>query len=270
MRGWGSVAEDDWPYESCKGDWPPREPPGLDTSAKAHRIFVYQRVRTVNEAKLALAADRPVALAVEINNEWYSARNGDISLPRKAVTGAHSIFLVGYDDNTQRFTFQNSWGTQWGDSGFGSLLYEYFDLYNLEAWSFPDHVTAQPAPIQRQGIIEFEWGIPELFRPALLHGVEFFDATNNECVAWAFLVMRDRYVDIEELFVRPQYRRRGYGTQIAKTLRRRSEKYQLRLRCWIAHPDAVRHANSAATRILDRLSLTARPANVKWAAAVAT
>jgi hypothetical protein len=45
-------------------------------------------------------------------------------LPR--VTSGHAIVIVGYDDSTQRLKFINSWGTDWGESGFGYLTYTFF------------------------------------------------------------------------------------------------------------------------------------------------
>jgi C1A family cysteine protease len=122
-RGWGLVTEEQWPYESCRESWPPQEPAGLDTLAKPNRIFAYQRVRSVDEARAALYSGQPVCAAVEMNDEWGSAENGDLSLPATPLTGTHTITLTGYDDEVQRFNFANSWGTDWGDAGHGSIPY---------------------------------------------------------------------------------------------------------------------------------------------------
>ncbi len=45
--------------------------------------------------------------------------------PQEAMLGGHAIAIVGYDDSKQMFTFQNSWGSSWGDKGFGYLPYSY-------------------------------------------------------------------------------------------------------------------------------------------------
>ncbi len=50
--------------------------------------------------------------------------------------GKHAVVLVGYDDNIQRsngqgaFKFINSWGTDWGESGYGWLSYEFVGYHN--------------------------------------------------------------------------------------------------------------------------------------------
>ena len=38
----------------------------------------------------------------------------------------HAVTLVGFDDRSQRFKFINSWGTRWGENGFGFIDYELF------------------------------------------------------------------------------------------------------------------------------------------------
>jgi len=54
------------------------------------------------------------------------------------VVGGHAVVAVGYDDNmkikntnpgdvetTGAFLIRNSWGTRWGDGGYGWLPYDY-------------------------------------------------------------------------------------------------------------------------------------------------
>ena len=59
--------------------------------------------------------------------------------------GYHAVSLVGWDDNYQgedslgdytkgAWIFKNSWGTDWGDNGFGYLAYQHAftsDLYDF-------------------------------------------------------------------------------------------------------------------------------------------
>lgn len=55
----------------------------------------------------------------------YSANNGNIPLPQGVSIGGHSVLFVGYDDYKETFKFKNSWGTEWGDNGYGYLPYDY-------------------------------------------------------------------------------------------------------------------------------------------------
>jgi len=71
------------------------------------------------------------------------------------VIGGHAMLMVGYDDNVTitntttssstkgAFIVRNSWGTGWGDAGYGMLPYDYVtnrlavDFWSLtnQAWT---------------------------------------------------------------------------------------------------------------------------------------
>jgi len=67
----------------------------------------------------------------------FTGSNGLIPLPRGRVVGGHAVLFVGYDDERQVFKFKNSWGSSWGDKGYGYLPYQYvlsgnlFDLWTV-------------------------------------------------------------------------------------------------------------------------------------------
>ena len=77
----------------------------------------------------------------------------------ESVVGGHSVLIVGYDDNkvsknntdgstkTGCFLIRNSWGTSWGDQGYGWMPYAYF-LPSDKGKVFADDVWA---------ITEQEW-----------------------------------------------------------------------------------------------------------------
>jgi len=41
---------------------------------------------------------------------------------------------------------------------------------------------------------------------------------NDDRMAWAFVIERDGAVEVEELFVRPQFGRRRYGSKMLRTI----------------------------------------------------
>ena len=107
--GWGNVPARKWPYSSSC-DWPPAEPPGLDTIAKSFRSMCYQRIRSIEECKLALYKEHPVLAAFNITSQWFNAKNGIIEVPQQKdeMVGSHSIVLVGYDNHYRSFRLRNS------------------------------------------------------------------------------------------------------------------------------------------------------------------
>jgi len=68
--------------------------------------------------------------------------------PREEVQWGHAIVAVGYDDDLEitntrcnkttqgAFLIRNSWGTAWGDNGYGWMPYDYvLSRYALDFWS---------------------------------------------------------------------------------------------------------------------------------------
>jgi hypothetical protein len=133
--GWGSVTLEDWPWEADT-KWPPDEPPGLDEVAKANRIQFYQRARNLAECKIALHGGRPPITSVEITHDWDNPAGGIIPDPKSddVIIGCHAIPFLKYSDPDRQIGFPNSWGTEWGNNGNGTISYEYFRKRSIESW----------------------------------------------------------------------------------------------------------------------------------------
>ena len=54
------------------------------------------------------------------------ATSGPARVEADHGVGEHIVLAVGYDDATGKVIVQNSWGTQFGDAGFGDLAYSFF------------------------------------------------------------------------------------------------------------------------------------------------
>lgn len=73
-----------------------------------------------------LATNGPILAGVVVDSTWVNAgktRGKLDTFNPKGVMGGHAITIVGYTED--RFIIRNSWGTEWGDKGFGyaSLAY---------------------------------------------------------------------------------------------------------------------------------------------------
>lgn len=74
----------------------------------------------------ALHAGHPVIAGIHMFESFTEATDGCISMPSKyeKLVGGHSILIIGYDHNRCRYMFKNSWGTKWGQKGYGTISYD--------------------------------------------------------------------------------------------------------------------------------------------------
>lgn len=79
-----------------------------DLTAAANRVAAI---------KSAIASGLPVTIGVRVRDSLYNlTSSSDIYPNTGAVIGGHEMTIVGYDKNY--VTVQNSWGKNWGKSGF--------------------------------------------------------------------------------------------------------------------------------------------------------
>ena len=75
----------------------------------------------IQQIKLALAASTPVAIGLHVRQGFEDLSpehpvDYDVKTP---ILGGHGVIALGYD--SEGLIVENSWGTIWGDKGFGKL-----------------------------------------------------------------------------------------------------------------------------------------------------
>jgi C1A family cysteine protease len=81
--------------------------------------------KSTADIKYYLNQNYAVAVCFNVNQSFYDIRNNNYvwSSVYGATQGGHCVCIVGYDDATQLFKVQNSWGAGWGRSGFFYVTY---------------------------------------------------------------------------------------------------------------------------------------------------
>ena len=104
--------------------------PGLSTANLLKRI------------KLFISHGYPSMFGFTVYN--FGDADGEFAFPGPGdnVRGGHAIIAVGYDDNRKignrkgALKIRNSWGTGWGDNGYGWLPYDYvLDGLAIDWWT---------------------------------------------------------------------------------------------------------------------------------------
>ncbi|AFM40927.1 xylellain [Desulfosporosinus acidiphilus SJ4] len=143
LHKFGCAPENDWPYDISKFTQTPPVVSFLD--ALHYKISEYHRVSDLLALKAALATRYPVVIGIKIYESFESeevARNGIVPLPQQGeqYLGGHAVLAVGYKDDAQNTNSgvvicRNSWGGNWGESGYFFLPYAYFAENVVDMWT---------------------------------------------------------------------------------------------------------------------------------------
>lgn len=133
----GVCPESFWPYNTNKFD---EEPSAFCYSyAQTARALQYYRLDREDQSRSQLVGLIKFLLDLEIPSIFgftvynFGDDEGNFLVPdrRSRVYGGHAVMCVGYDDDRNigdssgAFKIRNSWGTWWGQEGYGWLPYDY-------------------------------------------------------------------------------------------------------------------------------------------------
>jgi C1A family cysteine protease len=136
IAGQGVCAETEWPYDISR--FAEKPPPQCYTDAQECQAISYRRLASKNldQLKGCLASGCPFVFGFTVYDAFGSdlvAKTGELSMPcpEEQTQGGHAVLAVGYDDAAGRFTVRNSWGADWGLSGYFTMPYAYLTCPDL-------------------------------------------------------------------------------------------------------------------------------------------
>ena len=98
-----------------------------------YRITQYNSLGTNVEMLEALNQSKPVVIGMTLYDSFMTVntKRPELSLPGDYdfVIGGHAVCVVGYSLPKQQFIIKNSFGKDWGDSGYGWMPFEYFEKW---------------------------------------------------------------------------------------------------------------------------------------------
>ncbi len=153
----GVPPEEYWPYNS--GDFDVEPPAFCYSFGQNYQAIKYYRLDPpgttpdvlISRIQKNLAAGLPSMFGFTVYTSINQAEDngGKIPYPTAGenIEGGHAIVAVGYDNNMKikntfkggietkgAFLIRNSWGTGWGDGGYGWLPYDYIKKGLAEDW----------------------------------------------------------------------------------------------------------------------------------------
>ena len=134
LKLFGVPPEIYWPYDVRKFDDDPT--PFVYALAQNYQAITYYRLdpphippeQILFRIKQHLAKGFPAVFGfVVFSSISQATKSGYIPVPHQGdrKIGGHAVMAVGYNDSDEHLIIKNSWGTEWGDNGYGYLPYEY-------------------------------------------------------------------------------------------------------------------------------------------------
>lgn len=131
---YGVCSEHNWDYDITKFTV---QPPRIAIMAAHTHLHGYEFLQVPQDLihmKQALVSGYPIIIGIQVYDSFESdivAKTGIVPMPRATEKnlGGHAVSVISYNDVTQTFTCQNSWGVDgWGlpDSpGYFTIPYSY-------------------------------------------------------------------------------------------------------------------------------------------------
>ena len=144
----GVPPEEHWPYTDEEKEFDKEPPAFCYAFAQNYQTIKYFRhdppgtkpEDLVKKLKASLSQGHPAMFGFTVYNSIEQAgKTGKIPFPssKEKIEGGHAVVAVGYDDKMKiknrygktetagAFIIRNSWGTGWGEEGYGWLPYAY-------------------------------------------------------------------------------------------------------------------------------------------------
>jgi C1A family cysteine protease len=126
----GVCLESLWPYDVKR--FAERPPAVARRDGLRRQVIGYARADGLDGVLGCLAEGLPVVFGFAVYEHVMGdevTRSGDVRMPGKdeRMLGGHAVLGVGYRKRERQVIIRNSWGMEWGDKGYGTLPFGYFE-----------------------------------------------------------------------------------------------------------------------------------------------
>lgn len=273
LRGWGKYKE--W---QCTPDWPPSDASQHDEAAKRNQVSSYSRVWDFTDCKRTLSRNCRVAAAFLVTKMWENPPEGrlDFDQDQLRTLGGHSMEMLPplfiarcpLDWDEEDFLVSpNTWGAEWGNDGWAAVTKTFFNRYMYSSWSVESEVRMPD--LYGSGIQHVEWERGR-FPDRVFLAYDIVDVDAKDRLAWTLVTHRRGELHVEDLYVKPEHRGKGYGTRMMEAILSTANRGQP-ARFWIDFADVDTSTKAEELqRWFSRFRLRIEKSPRSWAAYTAT
>ena len=123
-------------------DWTSQPSQAARNEAEKYRAIDYGTIRGVDAVKKWLSQGDGVVIGIPVYPDFDNISSSNPIYDSTAGTsrGNHAVCLIGYDDSRRAFKFINSWGPNWGLSGYGYISYDVFTNVTNTGYVMTDQI----------------------------------------------------------------------------------------------------------------------------------
>ena len=118
MQTRGTVDEEVYPYEGME-----QACMISDSRPQVTQITDYEALNSIEEMEAWLDEKGALVASFHVYEDFYLYSKGIYSYVKGEFLGGHAIAIVGYDSTQEFWICKNSWGDDWGESGFFRIAY---------------------------------------------------------------------------------------------------------------------------------------------------
>jgi len=124
LKQYGGVKDSDYPYNAQKhgcNNKPTRYDLGI------RNVYEFSLKGNENQLKEYLYSYGPIVISIQVEDSFTYYKQGiyyEKKCGNNCATLHHAVLLVGYGKSGQNdyWIIKNSWGTDWGDNGYGYMI----------------------------------------------------------------------------------------------------------------------------------------------------
>jgi len=237
--------------------------------ASANRVSIYQRVKNLRDCLTCLQDGFSFSASLEITRQWEKNEEQiHLDLPNDEYIGCHCLPIVGVDFDTQTLIADDMLPLEAGAARLPRRIpFKYFDQNLVEA--YVGQYNQNPSAVEyedEQKKIEFRVYKSSLHFEGDALGFQLYNNKNDDVFAWAMATLANGVLNVEDLFVRPDYRGHVGGHLLAR-LNEAATNLNAKFLCfWIPWANHREVDRLAFNKLAKKCGWNFAPSNRRWAA----